>query len=38
VNAVLALFTVVLLVLSAIGIYSLQTWLERWDRDGHLQD
>jgi hypothetical protein len=35
---VLAIFTAVLLVLTAIAIYGLQSWLERWDHDRHAED
>jgi hypothetical protein len=38
-NALDALLTIcawVLLVLFAIGIHSLQVWLERWDYDRHF--
>jgi hypothetical protein len=38
VSAVWAVFTVILLVVTAIGISSLQAWLERWDRDRHFEE
>jgi hypothetical protein len=28
----------VLLVLAAIGLHNLQSWLERWDRDRHFEE
>jgi hypothetical protein len=38
VNAVVAVFTAILLVPTAIGINTLQARLERWDYDRHLED
>jgi hypothetical protein len=38
VSGVLAVTTVAVVVTTAIGIYSLQVWLERWDRDRHFED
>jgi hypothetical protein len=31
-------FTAVLLTLEAVGVYSLQARLERWDHNRHLND
>jgi len=28
----------VLMVLAAIGLHNLQSWLERWDYERHFQD
>jgi len=38
VSAFLILLAAVLVVLTAIGIYDLQAWLERWDHNRHLFD
>jgi len=37
-NTLLTVFTAVLLVLTAVGVYKLQSWLERWDHDRHVED
>jgi hypothetical protein len=38
VSTALTVVTVMLLVLTAIGVHSLQAWLERWDHDRHGED
>jgi hypothetical protein len=37
-DAMMAICAWLLLVLFAIGIQSLQAWLERWDYDRHFDD
>ena len=31
-------FTAVLVSVAAVGVYNLQVWMERWDRNRHLND
>ena len=38
VNTVLVVFTAVVLVFIAIGVHSLQAWLEQWDHRRHFED
>jgi hypothetical protein len=38
VNAVIAVSTAALLVVTALGLYDLQSWLERWDYQRHFDD
>jgi hypothetical protein len=37
-DALTTICALVLLVISAIGIHSLQAWLEQWDYDRHFHD
>jgi len=37
-SAPLAVITGVSLALVVVGVYNLQSWLERWDRERHLED
>ena len=37
-SAYLTSFTAVLVAVTAVGVYNLQVWLERWDRNRHLND
>jgi hypothetical protein len=38
VNAIITVGTAVLLVMTAAGIYDLESWLERWDYQRHFED
>jgi len=38
VNAVVAVGTAALLVVTALGLYDLQSWLERWDYHRHFEE
>jgi hypothetical protein len=37
-SGLLAVVTGAVLALIAVGVYNLQTWLERWDHQRHLED
>jgi hypothetical protein len=37
-NIFIALWSSLMLALTAIGLHDLQSWLERWDHDRHFEE